>query len=224
MSRHLFSAFSALALCTIMSAPVAAAAPEGATPKVTATRAFRASTLTGMKVYNTAGDEVGTVNELVINVEKGKVEYVALSVGGFLGIGDKLFAVPWRLMSLKFDEDKTYFVVDVSKETLQRAEGFDQDHWPNVADPNWADSIERHYGLNGSTHEGTFEKIDGSTLVMKDATGQATHMHRLASNLTVMRGEARSNTADLRAGDRIRVTLGEHEGNSVVTKIEVLAK
>lgn len=190
-------------------------------PVVAATRSFRTSTLEGMTVYNKAGEEVGSVSELVINVEKGNVEYAAVSVGGFLGVGDKLFAVPFRMLSLRFDEDKNYFLLDVSKDTLERAPGFDQDHWPDMADPNWAQEIERYYGA--SSHEGTFERMDGDKLVMKDASGESTHSHDLASNVSFVSQGKRVTIESLRQGDRIRVTTTEQDGKSVATRIEILS-
>jgi sporulation protein YlmC with PRC-barrel domain len=106
---------------------------------------YRASTIKGMGVYNLQGERVGTVDELVIDVEKGQVVYAALSVGGFLGIGDKLFAIPWREFTLEVGEDGKFFRVDVTKEKLQKAKGFDKDAWPNVADSKWRQEIDAQY-------------------------------------------------------------------------------
>jgi sporulation protein YlmC with PRC-barrel domain len=106
---------------------------------------FRASTIKGMNVYNLEGERVGTVDELVIDIEKGQVVYAALSVGGFLGVGDKLFAIPWREFTMEVDEKDKFFRVDVTKEKLKAAEGFDKDAWPNVADRNWRERIDKQF-------------------------------------------------------------------------------
>jgi hypothetical protein len=66
-----------------------------------------------------------------------------LSFGGFLGIGDKLFAIPWQ--ALQLDPDNKCFVLDVDKEMLDNAPGFDKDHWPSMADPQWAELVHSHH-------------------------------------------------------------------------------
>jgi sporulation protein YlmC with PRC-barrel domain len=119
--------------------------------KVTVETVFRSSTIEGMFVYNHEGDRVGRIEELVVDVEKGQVVYAALSVGGFLGAGDKLFAIPWREFELEVDEKDKFFRVDVDKDKLRAAEGFDKDSWPNVADPKWREEIDAQYKATDTT-------------------------------------------------------------------------
>lgn len=109
-------------------------------------RVLSASSLTGDRVYNRAGDDLGKLTDIMIDVSSGRIAYGVLSFGGFLGLGDKLFAVPWRRLSL--EEDNKRFVLDVSKETLERAPGFDKDNWPDMTDPSWSAQIHSHYGVN----------------------------------------------------------------------------
>jgi sporulation protein YlmC with PRC-barrel domain len=123
--------------------PPAATDTSGA--KVTTTKVFRSSTLNGMEVKNSQGESLGNIDELVIDVPTGKVSYAALSVGGVLGIGDKLFAVPFDQLTLKHDEEETYFLLNVSKEKLAAAPGFNKEKWPNVADANWMAEVNRYY-------------------------------------------------------------------------------
>ncbi|OEU41425.1 hypothetical protein BGV40_15040, partial [Methanosarcina sp. Ant1] len=87
-----------------------------------------AKTINGDKVINMAGEHLGKIEDLMIDLENGRVAYAVLSFGGFLGIGNKLFAVPWEALSVKPDEHA--FALDVSKEILEKAEGFDKDDWP----------------------------------------------------------------------------------------------
>ena len=59
-------------------------------------------------------------------------------------MGSKLFAVPWSALTL--DTENKRFTLNVSKDRLERAPGFDQDKWPNMADQSWAKSIHSYYG------------------------------------------------------------------------------
>lgn len=103
-----------------------------------------ADTLLGNDVYNPAGDDLGDIKEILLNVHTGRIAYAVLSFGGFLGVGDKLFAVPWD--ALKLDTVNKRFTLDVAKERLEEAPGFDKDHWPDMADPKWASSLHSYYG------------------------------------------------------------------------------
>ncbi len=103
-----------------------------------------ADTLNGNDVYNHNGEDLGNVKEIMLNMTSGKVEYAVMSFGGFLGMGEKLFAVPWN--ALKLDTVNKRFVLNVDKDRLEHAPGFDKDHWPNMADQEWADTIHTYYG------------------------------------------------------------------------------
>ncbi len=113
--------------------------------KINAATAFPTSKLKGLHVRNTKGETIGSVDDLVISLSDGKVSYVAMSVGGVLGIGDKLFAVPFREMKFNHGKDEMHFVLDVSKEKLDNAPGFDKNNWPDFADPQWRDQIDKYY-------------------------------------------------------------------------------
>jgi sporulation protein YlmC with PRC-barrel domain len=107
-------------------------------------RVLAASTLAGDQVQNSAGEDLGKVDEIMIDIPAGKVAYAVLSFGGFLGMGNKLFAVPWS--ALKLDEDKKHFILDVDKKKLENAPGFDKDNWPDMADTSWGTRIFSYYG------------------------------------------------------------------------------
>lgn len=107
-------------------------------------RVLSASTLAGDHVQNSAGEDLGKVNEIMIDIPSGKVAYAVLSFGGFLGMGNKLFALPWS--ALKLDEGKKCFVLDVDKKKLENAPGFDKDNWPDMADTTWRNEIFSYYG------------------------------------------------------------------------------
>ncbi|HEX5106147.1 MAG TPA: PRC-barrel domain-containing protein [Pirellulaceae bacterium] len=106
---------------------------------------FRVSTIDGMNVRNDAGKDIGHVEELVLDIKSGKVKYAALSFGGFVGFGDKLFAIPMRAFTLKHGADETFFVLDISQDRLEKAPGFDKNNWPDTADPQWSAEIDKYY-------------------------------------------------------------------------------
>jgi sporulation protein YlmC with PRC-barrel domain len=110
-------------------------------------RLMGAETLIGNDVYNNSDDDLGDIKEIMLDVNTGKVSYAVLSFGGVFGIGEKLFAVPWN--ALKLDTVKERFTLDVSKERLADAPGFDKDHWPNMADETWQNQLHAYYGTSG---------------------------------------------------------------------------
>jgi sporulation protein YlmC with PRC-barrel domain len=107
-------------------------------------RVLAASTLTGDKVRNSAGDDLGSVDDIMIDIPEGRIAYVVLSFGGVLGIGNKLFAVPWDI--LRVDEDEKCFILNVDKHVLETAPGFDKDNWPDMANTEFASRVYGHFG------------------------------------------------------------------------------
>ena len=103
------------------------------------------STLTGDRVRNKSDEDLGKVEEIMIDVETGNVAYVVLSYGGILGMGTKLFAVPWDAFELSEEEHE--FILDVSKEKLDRAPGFDKNNWPESGDPQFYEDTDRYWKM-----------------------------------------------------------------------------
>lgn len=95
-------------------------------------RLMTANTLEGDEVINTQGDKLGKISDIMLDVPSGRVAYAVMASGGFLGIGDKLFAVPWNALTL--DPVRECFVLDADKSRFEHAPGFDKDHWPSSAD------------------------------------------------------------------------------------------
>jgi sporulation protein YlmC with PRC-barrel domain len=112
---------------------------EGPGPEIMA-----ASTLEGNSVVNGQGVDLGTIKEIMIDVPNGSVAYAVLSFGGLLGLGDKLYAIPWAALTL--DTDNKCFILDIDAERLEAAPGFDKDHWPAMADRRWANEVHTYYG------------------------------------------------------------------------------
>lgn len=97
----------------------------------------------GVEVENTQGENLGKIEALMMDKLTGKVAYVVLSFGGFLGMGDKLFAMPWHIFSYNPDSEK--FVISMSKERLKNSPGFDKNHWPDMTSSSWTNSIRDYY-------------------------------------------------------------------------------
>ncbi|TAK60446.1 PRC-barrel domain-containing protein [Methylobacter sp.] len=106
-------------------------------------RLMGADTLIGNDVYNENNEDLGDIKEIMLDMTNGQVSYAVLSFGGFLGMGEKLFAVPWD--ALKLDTEHKRFVLNVNKNRLESAPGFDKDHWPDMADQAWVDKINAYY-------------------------------------------------------------------------------
>ncbi|MBT3067449.1 PRC-barrel domain-containing protein [Rhodoferax sp. U11-2br] len=112
-------------------------------------RLMGADTLLGNSVVNHQDEDLGTILEIMLDVHAGCISYAVLSFGGILGIGDKLFAVPWEALSL--DTENKRFTLDVAKERLEANPGFDKDNWPQVADQAWAKQVGDDNGTQPSS-------------------------------------------------------------------------
>ena len=110
-----------------------------------------ADTLIGNDVYNQQDEDLGDIKEIMLDTRTGRVGYAVLSFGGFLGMGEKLFAVPWSALTL--DSENKRFVLNVGKDRLKNAPGFDKDSWPNMADKTWADDVHAYYGTKPYTDD-----------------------------------------------------------------------
>ena len=104
----------------------------------------KATSVVDVKVIGKNKENLGKIEDIMIEKLSGKVRYVVLSFGGILGMGEKLFALPWRAISYEPAEEA--FILNIDKETLKDAPGFAKDHWPNMADPLWKKSIESYFG------------------------------------------------------------------------------
>jgi hypothetical protein len=115
-----------------------------------------ADTLLGNDVYNLADENLGTIKEFMIEMKTGRIAYAVLSFGGFLGMGDRLFAVPWRALGL--DTQNQRFTLNLDKDRLKSAPGFDKDHWPSMSEVKWARDVDQFYesatvpGSRGDSH------------------------------------------------------------------------
>ena len=104
-------------------------------------RSHRISKIIGSEVRNKSGDKIGDVRDLVVD-DKGTIRLAIVSTGGFLGVGDRLHAVPWDVLALGPKDDH---VLDIDKAHLQAAPGFTSRTWPNLGDDRWLADNRRYY-------------------------------------------------------------------------------
>ncbi|HVT90195.1 MAG TPA: PRC-barrel domain-containing protein [Tepidisphaeraceae bacterium] len=104
----------------------------------------RAYSMLGMNVYNEKGEKLGEINDLVLNGGQNQISYAVLSYGGVLGIGDKLFAIPWSMLEHKsLEKDRVFLNVDTDK--LAKAPGFNKKQWPDAADTAYWNEVSTYY-------------------------------------------------------------------------------
>ncbi|MDB5274577.1 MAG: PRC-barrel domain containing protein [Chitinophagaceae bacterium] len=106
-------------------------------------RLLTATSVIGDKVENTKGERIGKIKDIMLNIKEGTIEYVVIEFGGFLGMGEKLFAVPFS--ALKLHQKNEDFVLDVDKEFMEKTPGFDKEHWPET-NGHYFDSLSQHWG------------------------------------------------------------------------------
>ena len=126
-------------------------AQAGRLDTVTSGANIRASKLIGMRIENSAGENVGQINDLVVDARSGRVSYLAVTYGGFLGIGNKMFAVPFAAFKVKPNPDKrstAVLVLDVTQKQLEGSVGFDEEHWPDFSDQKQQLEMYRRYGVD----------------------------------------------------------------------------
>jgi sporulation protein YlmC with PRC-barrel domain len=192
----------------------------------------RASTVIGMAVKNQSGDELGKIDDLVLDMNSGKVRYAALSFGGFLGLGDKLFAVPMEALKLSATGDSAHFVLDVDKERLKNAPGFDKDMWPDFGNPEWGAGVDKFYqtsvpvrpdATEGRVQAAKFESLRENQLTITDSSGQQRRFH-VGRNVRVTIDGKAAQASELNSNHRIDVTFGEENGSRVVQSINARSR
>ena len=131
------------------------------------------STLKGPNVVNKAKEDLGKIEDLMIDLENDRIAYAVLSFGGFLGMGNKLFAVPWRALELRLYENSMIITLNVDKEVLKKAEGFDKDDWPVTCEQlatstrEWLADIYTCYGCKPYWQTEVLEQTE------KESSGEA---------------------------------------------------
>jgi sporulation protein YlmC with PRC-barrel domain len=104
-----------------------------------------AVSLNGDRVRDSAGEEIGRLEGVMLDGSRNRLMYAVLSLDGSLGGDNRLFAVPWSV--LRMNADDACVILDVPKKRLKAAPGFRRDSWPSVADPGWREQIDTYYGV-----------------------------------------------------------------------------
>jgi sporulation protein YlmC with PRC-barrel domain len=107
--------------------------------------AFMVEKIIGSKVINVKGETLGKIEDLVVDIDTGRILYVVLDSGGFWGIGTKLFPVPWE--SLAALPLEGIFFLNQSKEQMEKAPAFEKKNLPDMGDIHWGAGIFKHYGI-----------------------------------------------------------------------------
>lgn len=103
-----------------------------------------AKTIIGDRIENPRGEELGKVENLMVNVRTGHIEYAVIEFGSFMGVGGKLFAVPFQELRLHPEGKK--FILNRDKEYLKNSPGFDKEHWPDTNEHTYFDNVGLYYG------------------------------------------------------------------------------
>jgi len=202
-----------LAVCSLLLATAAFAAA----PKLS-DNLYRASKLIGADVENPQGKNLGDVKDVVLD-SQGQIRYAVLAFGGFLGMGEKYFAVPWAALKPVEGQrpgDRDRYVLDIDQEKLKNAPGFDKNNWPDMADRSWGEQVYAYYGMTpywqnreagmhgaAATVTATIQKVDPSAKLLRLRTANDETIEFQAP------AELLSKMVD---GDRVEVVIRKHEG------------
>ena len=202
------------------------------------TQANKASGLIGMDVKNQHTEKLGDIKDLVVDLHSGKIAYAVLSVGGFLGIGDKYIAVPPS--EFHVGPDGKELILNADKTRIQNAPGFAKNNWPDLNNPTWhshsaywmpegsalgtAGAVRSGtggtlYGKDQGVYSGKILAVDGATktVTIEGASGKRVFDMDRATIST--RGESRAHLDNLQVGDHVTVRYHEQNGKEVADSV-----
>jgi sporulation protein YlmC with PRC-barrel domain len=159
---------------------------------------LKGSTLIGGDVKNPQGENLGDIKDIVVDRASGRVVYAVVSFGGFLGLGEKLFAVPWGAFS-QAAPNKDRFVLAVDKERLKNAPGFDSTNWPQMASRDWVSNLYTYYEVVPYWMAPTTSPMTSATVKNVDPAQKT---------ITLQVDELM--LKNLQAGDSTQVTIRKH--------------
>ncbi len=161
--RKLLTNITACCAAIALTTGTAGAQTETKDPQLKGKLA-RGSEVVGAKVFNQNGDHLGEINDIIFDENKGGVTHAILAIGGWLGMGEKLTAVPWKFIK-QSEKDTPGYVVEVDKAKLTAAPHFDNDSWPDLNN-TWYEKNGSYYGLTGKTGKKLvrYSKVNGVEL------------------------------------------------------------
>ena len=109
-------------------------------------RRLTATSIIGDKVESLDGEDLGKIDNLMINVQSGEIEYVVLEFGSFLGLGGKLFAIPYQHLYL--NAEKECFILNRDRDSFKNTPGFDSNHWPDTNDHAYYQDVDTYWGAS----------------------------------------------------------------------------
>jgi hypothetical protein len=137
------------------------AAPERPAAEGPKTRLATAGTLIGNRVLRpAAGEEPGHIEEIMLDLQSGRIVYAVLSFSGFPGIANKRFPVPWNALEINRGD----FILNMDRKTLEGAPHFDRDNWPDMADPAFGRVVHKHYGVTPYWQHTVTDAVNSSGL------------------------------------------------------------
>jgi len=201
----------AIVLCSLLLAPVVFAAPSQTLD------VYRASKLIGADVENPRGDNLGDIKDIVLDPQTGRIVYAVLGFGGFLGMGEKYFAIPWAALTPKEkrpgEVDK--FMLNADQEKLKNAPGFDKNNWPNMADRSWGEQIHAYYGISPYWDQRAASLPNSAVVVVATVqkADQSSKLLRIrTANDEVVEFQASASLLSrLQDGDRVEVVIHKQE-------------
>ena len=107
----------------------------------------KASQLIGCAITNSKNESLGEIEDIVLDGANQRIAYAVVGFGGVLGMGEKYFAMPWRVIEVtqRSEDDKPRATLGLDQDTLKAAPGFDQSKWPDMANPTWAKQVDEYY-------------------------------------------------------------------------------
>lgn len=180
-----------------------------------ASHIYRTSQLVGANVENAQGNNLGEIHDVVIDPADGSIAYAVMAAGGFLGLGEKFFAIPWRAFQPQMDDDGEIeqLTLNMDKERFQNAPGFDKDQWPDMANPQWGQTVHAYYGQQDYWERRHAMKQAGKTDMSTQSSGMQPGQTSLSATVQKVSGNTvelqipQDLLKDLQAGDRVEVSV-----------------
>lgn len=211
--------WSVVAMLGLLGSTTVLAAQQSADKSGMTSHLHRASEMIGTQVENPQGEDLGKIEEIVIDPIDDTVAYAVLSFGGFLGLGEKYFAIPWNALQHKGEDGETV-VLDVDKERLENAPGFNKNDWPDMANRSWGQGIHAYYDQQpywerrAGMQQETMQSPTSPPSTRSTGAGQQT----MTSDAGPQHREALSATVETIDQDSRQLTLTTANGNTVEFK------